>query len=250
VHLYVTGSEYVGWYRENHDRIDIIPDKNSYMVGETISLLVKNPYEAVDAIFTLERFGILKKFRKRLDQGAEIVHIPLDDKDYAPGFNLSVHLIKGRVAEKLEGGVDLGKPSFKMGLIKVKVVDPDTVLNVTSQTDRQEYQPGETVQVSVQVDSTAGLQATELSVAVVDERILQLAGDYQNRYKLHDKFYNWNLGDVQTSQILTHLIGRRHFGKKGVQQLTHKTTPPQFRIAGNTCDAAHWLDHAPNYLLK
>ena len=217
-HLYVTGSDYVGWYRENHDRIDIIPDKNSYKVGETISLLVKNPYESVDAIITLERFGILKQFRKHLDQGAELVHIPLDDKDYAPGFNLSVHLIKGRVSEKLEGGVDLGKPSFKMGLIKVEVVDPDTVLNVTSQSDRQEYQPGETVKVSVQVDSTAGLQATELSIAIVDERILQLAGAYEGKYKLHDKFYNWNLGDVQTTQMLTHLIGRRHFGKKGAPE--------------------------------
>src|SRR5690606_1993927 len=70
VHLYVTGSDYVGWYRENHDRIDIIPDKEKYKLGEEISLLVKNPYQDVEAIFTLERFGILKQFRKKLTSGA------------------------------------------------------------------------------------------------------------------------------------------------------------------------------------
>ncbi len=215
VHVYVTGKEYVGWNRENHDRIDIIPDRPKYKVGDTISLLVKNPYKSVEGIFTLERFGILKQFRKTLNQGAELVSIPIDSKQYAPGFNLSVHLIKGRISEKIENNVDLGKPSFKMGLTQIKVVDPDSWLEIGVDTDRKEYRPGEEVSVSVKVASPSGPNRSELMIAVVDERILQLAGNYKNNYQLHDKFYQLPYGDVHTSQLLTELIGRRHYGKKG-----------------------------------
>jgi len=212
---FVTGKEYIGWYRENHDRIDVIPEKKDYKVGETLKILVKNPYTEVNALVTLERFGILKQFRKKLTQGAETISIPLDSKDYAPGFVVSVHLIKGRVSEKIEGGVDLGKPSFKMGMTRVNVIDPDTLLKVATKSDQEQYQPGDKPKVSVTVDSPAGNDVTELSVAVVDEKILQLAGDYEGRYKLHEKFYHLPGVDVLTSQMLSHLIGRRHFGKKG-----------------------------------
>jgi len=216
LHVYVTGAEYVGWRRENHDRIDLVPDKPSHKVGETLELLVKNPYESVDAIFTLERFGILKKFRRRLTQGAEIVRIPLDRRDYAPGFNVSVHLIQGRTSEELKDGVDLGKPAFKMGLARITVIDPDSELKITAASDHEGYQPGETVKVDITVEPPDGTERpAELLVAVVDERILQLAGDSDSRYDLWRRFYQMPYGDVATSQMLTGLLGRRHYGKKG-----------------------------------
>ena len=212
---YVTGKEYIGWYRENSDRIEIIPDKRIYQMGETVQLMVKNPYQEVDALITLERFGILKQFRQKLVQGAEIIKIPVDSKEYTPGFFVSVQLIKGRVSDKIEGGVDLGKPSFKMGMVQIEVVDPDTVLAISAKSDREQYEPGEKTEVSLEVSSPGGNDVAELSVAVVDEKILQLAGDYEGRYKLHDKFYKMRGGDVITSQMLSFIIGRRHFGQKG-----------------------------------
>ncbi|NQZ00349.1 MAG: Ig-like domain-containing protein [Bdellovibrionales bacterium] len=212
---YVTGKGYVGWRREDHDRIDLETDKKDYKVGETVELLIKNPYKQVDAIITLERFGILKHIRKTLKQGAEIVKIPLDDKTYAPGLHISVHLIQGRTSEKLEGGVDLGKPSFKMGLAAINVLDPDTKLSVEVKSEKEVYEPGQMVNASIQVETGAGTEVTELSVAVVDEKILQLAGPYAGNYNLHKKFYYAPPGDVETAQMLSHIIGRRHFGKKG-----------------------------------
>ena len=218
LHLYVTGSDYVGWYRDNHDRIDIIPDKSSYKLGESISLLVKNPYEEVEGIFTLERFGILKQFRHKLTGGAQIVKIPIDSKNYAPGFYVSVHLIKGRVSEKVEGNIDLGKPSFKMGLAKIKVVNPDTLLTLSAKTNQREYEPGDTVNAEIKVTSPSGKRSSEVSVAVVDEKILQLAGIYKDHFQLHDRFYEIPGVEVMTSQMLSFLIGRRHFGRKGASQ--------------------------------
>ncbi len=215
IQKYVTGKDYVGWYRENHDRIDVIPEKREYTKGETAKFLIKNPYQEVDALITLERFGILRQFRRKLTKGAELISVPLDAADLSPGFTFSVQLIKGRVSEKIEGGVDLGKPSFKMGMTQIKVVDPDTVLKVETKSDRQAYEPGEQTQVTLAVDAPSGREVAELSVAVVDEKILQLAGDYEGRYQLHNKFQSVPGLDVETSQMLSFIIGRRHFGKKG-----------------------------------
>jgi uncharacterized protein YfaS (alpha-2-macroglobulin family) len=182
---YITGKGYVGWRRQDHDRIELETDKKDYKVGETVELLVKNPYEEVDAIVTLERFGLMKHFRRTLKQGAEIIKIPLDKKDYAPGFHISVHLIRGRVSEKLEGGADLGKPSFKMGLTSINVLDPDSKLEVEVDADKETYEPGQMVNATIDVSTGAGTEVTELSVAVVDEKTLQLAGSYAGSYNLH-----------------------------------------------------------------
>ena len=215
---YVTGSEYVGWYRENHDRIEIIPDKAKYQLGEEVSLLIKNPYKEVEALITIERFGILKQMRKKLTSSAEIVKIPIDSKDYAPGFHISVQLIKGRVSEKIEGGVDLGKPSFKMGLTFIEVIDPETLLTIKASTAKDEYEPGMEVEGEVFVSSPSGRRIAEVSIAVVDEKILQQAGKYAGHFDLHNKFYQVPGADVVTSQLLNHIIGRRHFGKKGAPE--------------------------------
>ncbi len=218
VSLYITGSDYVGWNREDNDNIQIVADKESYEIGEEVALLIKNPYETVDAIITLERFGILKKFRKTLSGGAQTVKINLDSKDYAPGFYVAVQLIKGRVSEKIEGGVDLGKPSFKTGFAQIKVINPDTVLDIDAKTDKTDYEPGEEVEVKLKVQSPSGNKKAELAIAVVDGKILQLAGNYKGMFRLHDKFYQVPNADVDTYQMLSHLVGRRHFGRKGVSE--------------------------------
>ncbi|MDH4468339.1 MAG: alpha-2-macroglobulin family protein [Bacteriovoracaceae bacterium] len=238
IQKYVTGKEYIGWFRENHDRIDVIADKSKYTVGETAKILIKNPYQEVDALITIERFGIIKQFRKKLKTSSEIIEIPLTEKNMAPGFYVSIQLIKGRVSEKLEGGLDLGKPSFKMGLTKINVTDPDTVLKVESKSDQEQYAPGKEVKVAVKVSSSGGNEESEISVAVVDEKILQQAGDYEDRYQLHDKFYDLNGGDVVTSQMLSHIVGRRHFGKKGSPSGGDGDTPSDIRK--NILPLAYW----------
>jgi len=212
--VYVTGSNYVGWFKENTDSIDLIPDKNEYIMGETAKLLVKNPFSEVDALVTYERFGILKSFRKKLVGGASIIEIPLDESVYSPGFNVAVQIIRGRTSDKIEGAVDLGKPAFKSGTVRLNVIDPDTKLTLDVKSKREEIEPGEEALIELKITSKT-IHESELMVAVVDDKILQLAGDYTDHYDLHSKVYKMPFNDVETSQLLKHLIGRRHFGRKG-----------------------------------
>ena len=205
----------MGWYRHDHDRIDLIPDKPLYHVGETAKLLVKNPYKDVDALITYERFGILKHYQKKLNGGSQIIEIPIDQKDYAPGFYVSVHLIQGRVSEKIENNVDLGKPSFKMGLARIEVVNPETQLALSVQTDQKDYNPNSLVKAKINIDQKGSTQKVELAIAVVDDKVLSLVGNYKRKFDIHRQFYSLPGLNVATSQMLTALIGRRHYGKKG-----------------------------------
>lgn len=213
---YVTGPEYIGWWRNDHDRIDLIPEQAAYELGDTLRVLVKSPYTTARALITIERHGILHREERELEGGAQVLEIPLDNKAYAPGVYLSVVLVQGRVGETIENGVDLGRPSFKMGMIKVPVNNPDTRLTVATATDRSEYKPGDRVTVDLSVHDIRGDGVeSEVAVAVVDEALLQLVADYQKKYEVHDGFYRMPDLDVMTSETLIHLLGRRHFGKKG-----------------------------------
>lgn len=213
---YVTGLEYIGWWRNDHDRIDLIPEQAAYELGDTLRVLVKSPYTSARALITIERHGILHREERDLEGGAQVLEFPLDSKTYAPGVYLSVVLIQGRVGETIENGVDLGRPSFKMGMIKVPVNNPDTRLTVATATDKSEYKPGDRVTAELSVHDIRGDGVeSEVAVAVVDEALLQLVADYQKKYEVHDGFYHMPYLDVMTSETLIHLLGRRHFGKKG-----------------------------------
>jgi len=214
---YVTGPEYIGWWRHDHDRIDLIPEQAEYELGDTLRVLVKSPYTSARALITIERHGILYREERELEGGAQMLEFPLDSKTYAPGVYLSIVLIQGRVGETIENGVDLGRPSFKMGMIKVPVNNPDTRLTVATATGRSEYKPGDRVTAELSVNDIHGTGVeSEVAVAVVDEALLQLVANYQKKYEVHDGFYRLPDLDVMTSETLIHLLGRRHFGKKGV----------------------------------
>ncbi len=210
--FYITGSDYGSWYQGNKDLVEVIPDQDKYKVGDTLKLLIKNPFkDSTRAVLTYERFGVLKYLGVNLTGGVEIVDVPIDSPDYAPGFFLGVQLFRGRVSEKIENKLDLGKPSFKIGMVKVNVEYPDSVLEIGSSLDKLEYEPKD--EVTLNLESLQG--ASELAVAVVDEKILAVAGNYKKHFNLHEKFYSIDGSEVKTANLLSYLVGRRHFGQKG-----------------------------------
>lgn len=104
-----------------------------------------------------------------------------------------------------------------MGLIPVEVSNPLTRLAITSSTKKPAYEPGDEVTATIQVEDIKGKGIeSEVAIAVVDEAVLQLAGDYMQKYEVHDGFYKMPALDMMTAETLIHLLGRRHYGKKGV----------------------------------
>jgi hypothetical protein len=80
----------------------------------------------------VERYGILHHWTQTLDNSTEVIELPVE-ADYLPGFYLSVLINSPRVepppgqnedeSEQHAGNVDLGKPTFRLGYVKIDVND-------------------------------------------------------------------------------------------------------------------------------
>lgn len=213
--FYVTGKSYTGWAMENNDRIELVPDKTRYRPGDTARILVKSPYEEVDALVTLEREGVMDHQVVHLKGNADSIEIPIK-KGYLPNVYLSVILIKGRVGDKMfdEQGMDLGKPSFKIGYINLPVDPGERHVKVKISTRSEIYRPGQDADFNLKVVNAQGKGVpSEVTVAVVDVGVLNLIN-----YKTPDPFdifYRQRSLSVTTAESRHHIIGQRVYGEKG-----------------------------------
>ncbi|MGC9349462.1 MAG: Ig-like domain-containing protein, partial [Anaerolineae bacterium] len=167
IFLWVSGSDYVAWRRENHDRITLISDKTTYDVGETAEILIPSPFEGSHmALVTVEREGVRRHEVVRLESNSAVYRLAIQEDDI-PNIYVSVILIKPR-------GSDVA--DFKMGLIGLDVNLAPKTLNVDVEADSPQVQPGEEVTYNVKVTGPNGepVPGAELSLDVVDKAVLSL----------------------------------------------------------------------------
>jgi len=215
--VWVTGSEYVVWNQDADAAVPIIPEKASYQVGENARFLIKNPYPGALALITVERYGIIDQWTQKLDGSTPVITVPIK-ADYLPGFYLSVSIFSPRADNKplKIGQIDLGKPTIRFGYQKVVVDDPYKQLTIDAKADREKYKPGETVKVQLHVKPRSGQpQPTQLAVAVVDESVLDLLQNATKSYDIYHGLYKLEDLDVQNYSLISRLVGRQKFEKKG-----------------------------------
>ncbi|PKO23003.1 MAG: hypothetical protein CVU38_06420 [Chloroflexi bacterium HGW-Chloroflexi-1] len=201
--IWVSGREYVSWRQENNDRIELVADRDEYTVGDTAEILVASPYQgAVKALLTIERSGILSHQVLELQGNSAVLRIPIK-AEHAPNIFVSLMLVKGMD----ETGPREAAPSFKMGLVQLKVSVADKQLQVNLKPDRDKVGPRDRVTWEVQTLDAAGqpVQA-EVSLALVDKAILTLASD--NAGALMDRFYSQRALGVRTASTLVVNVDR------------------------------------------
>ncbi len=165
--IWVAGPDYVSWRRENHDRITLISDKDTYQVGETAEILIPSPFEPPHyALVTVEREGIRRHDVIRLDSNSTIYRLPIVAGDI-PNIYVSVVLIQPR-------GDDVA--ALKMGILPLTVDPAPRALDVTVEADRERAEPGEAVTYTITARTPDGRPATnaELSLDLVDKAVLSL----------------------------------------------------------------------------
>lgn len=218
--LWVSGRDYVLWNEGSDTLLTIIPEQTSYKTGDTARYLVKNPWPGAEALVTVERYGIIDTFRMTLEGSTPIIEVPIKP-DYVPGFYLSIMVTSPRVADQpIDGGVDLGKPSFRMGYTTVQVTDPYKEIVVEAKTAQDVYRPRDkvTVELSAVPRHPNGAEPVEMAVAVLDEAVFDLIAGGKNAYDPYKGFYKLQDLDVQNYNLLTRLIGRQKLEKKGANQ--------------------------------
>ena len=149
IYQWVVGKGRVVWQQPPDNSLEVIAEKARYRVGDRARYLVKNPFPGARALITVERYGVLQSWLETLDSGTPIIEFEVK-QDFLPGFYLSVVVMSPRVeTPPADGQVDLGKPAFRMGYVKVPVADPYKEIRVQVEPRQKTYKPRERVQVNI-----------------------------------------------------------------------------------------------------
>ncbi len=217
---WVTGKGYVLWETVPGNLLNIAPEKTEYGVGDTARFLVQNPFPGAKALITVERLGVMQRWVKVLQSSTEIVEFPVLP-DYLPGFFLSVAVMSPRVEKPLgPDGEDLGKPTFRMGYLKVEVKDHYKEITVRAKPDKEVFKPRETVGVELEarprhLEDGEKAPPIELAVAVLDEAVFDLLKQGRKAFDPYGGFYRLDDLDLANYNLLMHLVGREKLEKKG-----------------------------------
>jgi uncharacterized protein YfaS (alpha-2-macroglobulin family) len=213
-YFYVTGTDYIPWEREDEDIVELIADSSSYRPGDTARILVKSPYERANALITVEREFVLHSEFREIVGSSNQIEIPIIS-DYLPNVYVSVLLVQGRTAPKVEDGTqDLGKPSFKIGYAKLDVDPAEKRLAIDILGLEPTYKPGEEISLDLKVKDWKGNGVkSNVALAVVDVGVLNLIG-----YRTPDPFshfYSQKPLAVLTSDSRPFVLEQLTFGEKG-----------------------------------
>ena len=221
----VSGPNVVAWPDQFGQRMTLGLSGDDFKAGDTAQILVQNPFPKALALVSVERYGILDHWTTTLEHSAEVIEIPLKS-EYRPGVYVSVVATAPRVAGSAEipienvGAVDLGKPDFRWGTVKIPVAADRHRIAIEVTTDRETYKPREEVKVRLVAKPQTGRrwkEPVEFAVSVLDESVLDLVKggtDYFDPYKGFAKLHR--IG-VSNYNLLMQVVGRQHFKlKKGV----------------------------------
>lgn len=219
--VWASGKDYVLWAEPDNNTLQVIAQQDTYKVGDTAKFLVKNPYPGAMAMITVERYGVMRHYLQKWDSSTPIVEIPIELDD-VPGFYLSMMVSSPRVDKPLdENEVDLGKPAYKIAYRKIEVIDPAKQLEISIKSDHELYKPKETATIELTVTdqqkrTLKGKQ--EIAVTVLDESVFDLLKDGDKNFDIYRGFYRLDGRDLENYNLLTRLIGRQKFEKKGANQ--------------------------------
>lgn len=197
------------------DRIDLIPSKKRYEPGENAEFLVQAPFRQARLLLTVEREGVIEHKIVDWDAARPAVTLPVK-ASWAPNVFVSALVVRGRVADaKATALIDLGKPAFKMGLTEIRVGWRKHELKVKVDTDAKVYPVRGKAKARIKVVDAAGKPtAGEISVAAVDEGLLQLLPN--STWQLLERMMDSRALLVKTASMQNQIVGKRHFGLKAV----------------------------------
>ncbi len=229
---------------EDHDRMDVLPEKKAYNPGETAKLQVRMPFRFATALVAVEREGIVDTQVVQLNGQDPTIHLQVKD-GWGPNVYVSVLALRGRLREVpwysfftwgfkaprewwtafwYEGReyvaptamVDLSKPAYRLGLAEIRVGTQAHQLAVSVKADKDSYPVRGTATVTISARLPNGQPAAnaEVALAAVDQALLELMPN--TSWNLMDAMLQRRAWGVETSTAQMEIIGRRHYGRKAL----------------------------------
>ena len=220
--FYVIGEGYTAWQRFDHQRIELVPEKQTWKPGDTARVMIQSPWETATALVTTEREGIRSQRQFALTSTMQTVSVPITEADI-PNVFVSVVLVKGRTAATAgetsqvpdeKAAEDPGKPTFRIGYVELKVEDRSKRLTLNVNANREEYRPASAANVRVEVKDHQGRgTASEVTLWAVDYGVLSLTG-YRTP-EIAESVYVRKALQVTNSDNRQRIISRRVLTPKG-----------------------------------
>ena len=229
---------------ENHDRMDVLPEKKAYQPGDTARLQVRMPFRRATALVAVEREGILHTEVVQLRGDDPTVSLKIQE-GWGPNVYVSVLALRGRLFDVpwysfFTWGykaprewwqafwhdskdyalptplVDLSKPAFRLGMAGLRVGTGAHELAVEVKADQPTYPVRGKARVTVTVKRPDGQPAAnaEVALAAVDQALLELMPN--RSWRLLDAMLARRAWGVETATAQMEIIGRRHYGRKAV----------------------------------
>jgi uncharacterized protein YfaS (alpha-2-macroglobulin family) len=199
------------------DRIDLIPEKKHYQPGETAAFQVRMPMREATVLVTVEREGIMEARVERLTGKNPVIKL-LVKESWSPNVFVSALCLRGRVADfKPTALVDLGRPSYKLGIAGVTVGWAGHELKVTVTPDKEVYKVRDKALTRIKVRTANGKALPpggEVAIAAVDEGLLELMPN--RSWNLLEKMMQKRGYGILTSTAQTQVMGKRHYGLKAL----------------------------------
>ena len=172
---WAAGPGWVPWNDESQFKMDVIPDKDRYQVGDTATVLFASPFTNAEAWITVEREGLLEQRRLRIVSGSTTLKFPITEA-YAPNVYVSILVARGRSAPPAAPD-DPGRPTIRVGYARLRVAPEVKRLTVDVQPANREYRPGDSARIALRVRDARGAgRRAEVTLWAVDEGVLALTG--------------------------------------------------------------------------
>ena len=215
--IYLLGKGFAAWQRGDSPKVEMVPDKGEYAVGEVAHVLIKSPYPECMALISVEREGVQQRHVQALTGTAVAVDIPITEA-MVPNVFVGAVLQRARVGQGgIEPGDDPGRPSVRAGYAELSVGRAIKRLSVGITIPKTEWRPREKVPVAISVkDATGAPRKAEVAIYAVDEAVLRLTA-YQVPDPINEMFPHRSLG-VALGEPLLSLVRRQKFGEKGEVQ--------------------------------
>jgi alpha-2-macroglobulin len=242
--VWVTKQGEIWFGGEDHDRIDLLPEKKAYAPGETAKLQVRMPFRFATALVSIEREGIIETQIVQLNGQDPTINVKIAE-GWAPNVYVSALVLRGRLREVpwyslftwgykaprewwtafwYEGReytaptalVDLSKPAFRLGTAELRVGTKAHQLDVKVVANKESYAVRSTATVTITAKLPNGQPAAnaEVALAAVDQALLELMPN--SSWNLLEAMLQRRSWGVETSTAQMEIIGRRHYGRKAV----------------------------------
>ena len=176
---WVSGGDSLPTRNVDQQALTVVPDRESYDVGDTAKILVQSPI-AGNGIVTVSHRSLNRSQQFEVADGSAVVEIPIGDADL-PNLDLSFEVV-GTATRTAGDGTPIPsappRPAYATAAITLPVSTATRRLAVTATPKDDTLAPGTSTQLDVTVNGPDGapVAGADLAVVVADEAVLAVSG--------------------------------------------------------------------------